>query len=52
VVIEISILRLRAECGLRLLKMLILPVVGQARGGARIVSRERIGGLLKYYHPY
>jgi transposase InsO family protein len=29
---------------------LILPVVGQTRGGERIVSRERIGGLLKYYH--
>jgi transposase InsO family protein len=29
---------------------LILPVVGQTRGGERIVSHERIGGLLKYYH--
>jgi transposase InsO family protein len=29
---------------------LILPLVAQTRGGERIVSRERIGGLLKYYH--
>ena len=29
---------------------LILPIVAQTRGGERIVSRERIGGLLKYYH--
>jgi putative transposase len=33
-----------------LANQLILPVVGQTRGGGRIVSRERIGGLLKYYH--
>ena len=29
---------------------LIRPVVAQTRGGGRIVSRERLGGLLKYYH--
>jgi hypothetical protein len=29
---------------------LILPVAGQANGDGRILSRERLGGLLKYYH--
>jgi transposase InsO family protein len=29
---------------------LILPVVAQTRGHGRIVCRERLGGLLKYYH--
>jgi transposase InsO family protein len=29
---------------------LILPVAAQMRGGGRIVSREPLGGLLKYYH--
>jgi putative transposase len=29
---------------------LILPMVAQTKGDGRIVSRERLGGLLKYYH--
>ena len=29
---------------------LIVPNVATTRGGERIVSRERLGGLLKYYH--
>jgi putative transposase len=30
---------------------LILPVVTPTPGHGRIVCRERLGGLLKYYHP-
>ena len=29
---------------------LILPVIVQTKGDGRIVSRDRLGGLLKYYH--
>jgi len=29
---------------------LILPVAGQTEDDGRIVSRERLGGLLKYCH--
>ena len=29
---------------------LIAPVATQTSGDDRIVSRERLGGLLKYYH--
>jgi putative transposase len=29
---------------------LILPNVAHQQGGGRIVSRERLGGMLKYYH--
>jgi transposase InsO family protein len=29
---------------------LIVPVVAKAIGDGRILSRERLGGLLKYYH--
>jgi transposase InsO family protein len=38
----------RNHQGLR--NQLILPVAAQMRGGGRVVSRERLGGLLKYYH--
>jgi hypothetical protein len=29
---------------------LIVPVAAQTIGDGRILSRERLGGLLKYYH--
>jgi len=29
---------------------LIVPVAAQTIGNGRVLSRERLGGLLKYYH--
>jgi putative transposase len=29
---------------------LIFPLAAQTKGDGRIASRERLGGLLKYYH--